>query len=62
MYSLRCIDSWNKYSCEINKINKAKFVNKLTCPDIDLTKYSRTNLKNTINKHTLLHKINMGSI
>ena len=49
----RCTDSWNKLSNEINKINKAKFVNKLTCPDIDLTKYSRKQLQDTINKHIL---------
>ena len=49
----RCINSWNKFTKEINIKNKVKFVNKLTCPDIDLTKYSRTNLKTIINKHIL---------
>ena len=49
----KCINSWNKFTDEINKVNKTKFINKLTCPDIDLTRYSRTKLKDTINKHIL---------
>ena len=32
-------------------MNKQKFVNKLECPDIDLSKLSRNQLKDKINKH-----------
>ena len=49
----RCINSWNTISFEINKINKSNYVNKLKCPDIDLSKLSRYQLKETINKHIL---------
>ena len=47
----RCINSWNNISLEINTMNKQKFVNKLECPDIDLSKLSRNQLKDRINKH-----------
>ena len=48
-----CIISWNKFTSEINKINKQKFVNKMRCPDIDLLKFSRSKLKDTLTRHIL---------
>ena len=49
----RCIMSWNKYTVEINKTRKQKFVNKMRTTDIDFLKISRTSLKETITKHIL---------
>ena len=49
----RCITSWNKFTTEINKIHKQKFVNKMRCTDIDLHRLSRNNLKNTLTQHIL---------
>lgn len=48
-----CILSWNKFTTEINKIHKLKFVNKMHCTDIDLMKLSRDKLKETITKHII---------
>ena len=49
----RCITSWNKFTSEINKIHKQKFVNKMRCTNIDLHRLSRNNLKNTLTQHIL---------
>ena len=49
----RCIISWNKFTSEINKIHKQKFVNKMRSTDIDLFKLSRNNLKITLSQHIL---------
>ena len=49
----KCIISWNKFTSEINKLKKAKFANKMRCPDIDLLKLSRGSLKDTLTKHVL---------
>ena len=49
----RCIDSWNMYSTKINNEIKNKYVNKLKCPDIDLSTFSRGKLKITITDHIL---------
>ena len=45
--------SWNKYTTELNKIHKQKFVNKMRCTNIDLLKLSKNNLKNTLTNHIL---------
>ena len=49
----QCITSWNKFTAEINKIHKQKYVNKMLSPDIDLLKLSKNNLKLTLTKHIL---------
>ena len=49
----RCIISWNKFTTEINKIHKQKFVNKMRCTDIDLLRLSRKKLKDTLTVHIL---------
>jgi hypothetical protein len=49
----RCIDSWNKLSTEINSININNNVNTLEIKDINLLKFSRTVLKDTLTKHIL---------
>ena len=49
----RCINSWNNISYEINVINKSKHINKLNCPDIDLSKFTRNKLKDIITEHIL---------
>ena len=54
----RCIQSWNKYTMEINKLAKKNYANKMTCPDIDLLKLSRGKLKNTLNEHILSKYVN----
>ena len=49
----RCMISWNKFTAEINKVHKQKFINKMRSTDIDLTKLSKTSLKETVTKHIL---------
>ena len=49
----RCIISWNKYTQELNKIHKQKFVNKMRCTDFDLLNLSRKTIKETLTKHIL---------
>ena len=49
----RCMISWNKYTAEINKVHKQKFVNKMSSTDIDFLRLSRTSLKESINKQIL---------
>ena len=49
----RCIDSWNTLSTEINSININNNVNTLEIKDINLLKFSRTVLKDTLTKHIL---------
>ena len=49
----KCIISWNKFTAELNKIHKQKFVNKMRCTNIDLLKLSRGSLKETLTKHIL---------
>ena len=50
---IRCMISWNKYTAEINKVHKQKFVNKMCSTDIDLIKLSKNSLKETVTKHIL---------
>ena len=49
----RCIMSWNKYTAQLNKIHKQKFVNKMRCTDYDLLNLSRKTIKETLTKHIL---------
>ena len=49
----KCIITWNKFTAEINKIHKQKFVNKMRCTNIDFLKFSRGSLKETLTKHIL---------
>ena len=49
----RCIDSWNKFSIDINTINRKNNVNNLEIKDIDLLNYSRKVLKDKLTKHVL---------
>ena len=49
----KCVNSWNKLTSQINEAEKCKFVNKMKTPDIDLLKYSRGKLKDTITEHIL---------
>ena len=49
----RCIDSWNRYTTNINQENQNKYVNKLKCPDIDLSNFTRNKLKLTLTNHIL---------
>ena len=49
----RCMISWNKFTAEINKVHKRKFVNKMSSTDIDFLKLSRTSLNESITKHIL---------
>ena len=49
----RCIMSWNKYTTELNKIHKQKFVNKTRCTDFDLPNLSRKTVKETLTKNIL---------
>ena len=48
-----CINSWNKFTSEINKINQQKFVNKFKTIDIDLLKLTRNKMKETLTNHML---------
>ena len=55
-FGLKCIYNlciMNKYTVEINKTHKQKFVNKMRTTNIDFLKISRTSLKETITKHIL---------
>ena len=49
----RCMISWNKYTAEINKVHKQKFVNKMHSTNIDLIKLPKKSLKETLTKHIL---------
>ena len=49
----RCIDSWNKLSAELNSIHKKDNIDNHEIKDIDLLKYSRMVLKDTLTKHLL---------
>ena len=49
----RCINSWNQFTCELNQIEKQKYVNKFKCPDIDLVKFSRESLKKKLISHII---------
>ena len=50
----RCIDSWNKFSYELNLINKKDNPNNTTeIKDIDMLNYSRNTLKEKLTKHIL---------
>ena len=49
----KCVNSWNELTSQINEAEKSKFVNKMKTPDIDLLKYSRGKLKDTITGHIL---------
>ena len=49
----RCIVSWNKYTIELNKIHKQKFVNRMRCTDFNLLNLSRKIVKETLTKHIL---------
>ena len=49
----KCINSWNQLTSEINVIEKQKYVNKLRSPDMDLSKFSKGKLKETIKAHML---------
>ena len=50
---MRCIDSWNQFSIDINVINRSNNINSLEIHDIDLLKYSRQVLKDKLTKHIL---------
>ena len=49
----RCIMSWNKYTLELNKVHKQKFVNKMRCTDLNFLDLSRKALKEILTKHIL---------
>ena len=49
----KCINSWNQLTSEINKIEKQKYVNKMKSSDIDLSKFSKGKLKETIKAHMI---------
>ena len=49
----RCIDSWNKLSAELNSMHKKDNIDNHEIKDIDLLKYSRMVLKDTLTKHLL---------
>ena len=49
----RCIDSWNKFSMEINLIHQRDNPNHLEIKNIDLLRYSRTVLKEKLTTHIL---------
>jgi hypothetical protein len=49
----RCINSWNQFTCELNQIEKQKYVNKFKCPDIDLVKFSKESLKKKLISHII---------
>ena len=49
----RCIDSWNKFSIDINTINRKNNINNPEVKDIDLLNYSRKVLKDKLTKHVL---------
>ena len=49
----KCINSWNDLTSQINETQKRKYANKLKSPDIDLSKFSRNKLKETITEHML---------
>ena len=49
----RCIDSWNKFTTEINAKNKNDNTKNNVINDIDLLKFSRTVLKDKLTKHIL---------
>ena len=50
---MRCIDSWNQYSNDINMINRRQNTNNNEIQDIDLLKFSRPVLKEKLTKHIL---------
>ena len=50
---MRCIDSWNQFSIDINVINRSNNINSSEIHDIDLLKYSRQVLKDKLTKHIL---------
>ncbi len=50
---MRCIDSWNQYSTDINLINRNQNTNNTEIQDIDLLKFSRQVLKVKLTKHIL---------
>ena len=49
----RCIDSWNRFSAEINSINRLNNRNHKEIKDIDLLNFSRSVLKDKLTKHVL---------
>ena len=49
----KCIESWNKFTSDINHEQNKNIVNKLTTIDIDLQGLSRNKLKQTITSHIL---------
>ena len=49
----KCINSWNKITSQINTAVKSKYINKLNTPDIDLTNFSKSKLKDKIIEHIL---------
>ena len=50
---MRCIDSWNQYSIDVNVINRSQNTNNNEIKDIDLLKFSRQVLKEKLTKHIL---------
>ena len=50
---MRCVDSWNQYSIDINVINRSQNINNNEIKDIDLLKFSRQVLKEKLTKHIL---------
>ena len=50
---MRCINSWNQYSTDINLINRNQNTNHTEIQDIDLLKFSRQVLKVKLTKHIL---------
>ena len=50
---MRCIDSWNQYSNDINMMNRRQNTNNNEIQDIDLLKFSRPVLKEKLTKHIL---------
>ena len=49
----RCINSWNKFSTEINLITRKENIDQTEIEDIDLLNFSRTVLKDRLTKHIL---------
>ena len=47
----KCINSRNQLTSEINEIEKQKYFNKMKSPYIDLSKFSKSKLKETIKAH-----------
>ena len=49
----RCINSWNKFTTEINLITRKENIDQTEIEDIDLLNFSRTVLKDRLTKHIL---------